>query len=117
MQRRTNTAYDLFARVSTLVPGHPCLLCGGYVDPRRAREEAMRRNDPDAYERLTEKAYGLGEGDPSPAVVTEAAAMAVNEWLAGVTGLAGEAGMVLMSQMSGIAAYRFNTRCSSLLSY
>lgn len=97
MQRRTNKAYDLFARVSTLVPGHPCLLCGGYVDPRRAREEGMRRDDPGAYERLKEEAYVLGEGDPSPAVVTfttEAAAMAVNEWLAGVTGLAGEAGMV-----------------------
>ncbi|ABI76830.1 ThiF family protein [Hyphomonas neptunium ATCC 15444] len=97
MQRRTDTAFDLFARVSTLVPGHSCLLCGGFVDPRRAREEAMRRNDPDAYERLKEEAYVLGEGDPSPAVVTfttEAAAMAVNEWLAGVTGLAGEAGMV-----------------------
>lgn len=97
MQRRTDTAYDLFARVSTLVPGHPCLLCGSYVDPRRAREEAIRRDDPDAYERLKEEAYVLGEGDPSPAVVTfttEAAAMAVNEWLAGVTGLAGEVGMV-----------------------
>ncbi|MEQ9040228.1 MAG: ThiF family adenylyltransferase [Silicimonas sp.] len=97
MQRRTDKAYDLFARVSTLVPGHPCLLCGGYVDPRRAREEAIRRDDPDAYERLKEEAYVLGEGDPSPAVVTfttEAAAMAVNEWLAGVAGLAGEAGMV-----------------------
>ena len=46
---------------------------------------------------LKEEAYVLGEGDPSPAVVTfttEAAAMAVNEWLAGVTGLAGAAGMV-----------------------
>lgn len=97
MQRRTDTAYDLFARVSTLVPGHPCLLCGGYVDPPRAREEVIRRDDPDAYERLKEEAYVLGEGDPSPAVVTfttEAAAMAVNEWLAGVTGLAGAAGMV-----------------------
>ncbi|UWQ74430.1 ThiF family adenylyltransferase [Leisingera sp. M658] len=97
MQRRTGAAYDLFARVSTLVPGHPCLLCGGYLDPRRAREESMRRNDPDAYDRLKEEAYVLGEGDPSPAVVTfttEAATMAVNEWLAGVTGLAGEAGML-----------------------
>jgi molybdopterin/thiamine biosynthesis adenylyltransferase len=97
MQRRTDTAYNLFARVSTLVPGHPCLLCGGYIDPRHAREEAMKRDAPDAYERLKEEAYVLGEGDPSPAVVTfttEAAAMAVNEWLSGVTGLAGEAGMV-----------------------
>lgn len=97
MQRRTETAYDLFARVSTLVPGHPCLLCGGYVDPRRAREEALRRDDPDTFYRLKEEAYVLGEGDPSPAVVTfttEAATMAVNEWLAGVTGLAGEMGML-----------------------
>lgn len=97
MQRRTDTAYDLFARVSTLVPSHPCLLCGGYVDPRRAREEAIRRDDPDAYERLKEEAYVLGEGDPSPAVVTfttEAATMAVNEWLAGVTGFAGKVGML-----------------------
>ncbi len=97
MQRRAETAYDLFARVSILVPGHPCLLCGGYVDPGRAREEALRRDDPDAYHRLKEEAYVLGEGDPSPAVVTfttEAATMAVNEWLAGVTGLAGGSGMV-----------------------
>ncbi len=97
MQRRTDTAYDLFARVSTLVPGHPCLLCGGYIDPHRAREEALQRNDPDAHQRLKEEAYVLGQGDPSPAVVTfttEAAAMAVNEWLAGVTGLAGAAGML-----------------------
>lgn len=97
MQRRSDTVCDLFARVSTLVPGHPCLLCGGYVDPRRAREEALRRDDPDAYHKLKDEAYVLGEGDPSPAVVTfttEAAAMAVNEWLAGITGFAGQIGML-----------------------
>ena len=97
MLRRSNNAYDLFARVSTLVPGHACLLCGSYIDPRRARDEALRRDDHDAYQRLKNEAYVLGEGDPSPAVVTfttEAATMAVNEWLAGVTGLAGEAGML-----------------------
>jgi len=97
MQRRSDVAHDLFARVSTLVAGHSCLLCGGYIDPRRAREEALQRDDPDAYRLLKDEAYVLGEGDPSPAVVTfttEAATMAVNEWLAGITGLAGEAGMV-----------------------
>jgi molybdopterin/thiamine biosynthesis adenylyltransferase len=97
MQRRSETQCDLFARISTLVPGHPCLLCGGYIDPRRAREEVLRRDDPDAYERLKAEAYVLGEGDPSPAVVTfttEASAMAVNEWLAGITGFAGQAGML-----------------------
>ena len=97
MQRRSDTVCDLFARVSTLVPGHPCLLCGGFIDPRRAREESLKRDDPDAFERLREEAYVLGEGDPSPAVVTfttDAATMAANEWLAGITGFAGQAGML-----------------------
>ncbi|MCY4192533.1 MAG: ThiF family adenylyltransferase, partial [Rhodospirillaceae bacterium] len=97
VQRRSHTVYDLFARVSTLVPGHPCLLCGGYIDPRKAREEALKRDDPDAYQRLKDEAYVLGEGNPSPAVVTfttEAATMAVNEWLTGITGFAGQDGMV-----------------------
>lgn len=97
MQRRDDQSFDLFARVSTLVPGHTCLLCGGFIDPRRAREESLRRNDPEAYKQLKEEAYVLGEGDPSPAVVTftsEAASMAVNEWLTGVTGFAGSSGML-----------------------
>lgn len=97
MQRRSDTACDLFARVSTLVPGHPCLLCGGYIDARRAREEALKRTDPVGYEKLKAEAYVLGEGNPSPAVVTfttEASAMAVNEWLAGIAGFAGQGGML-----------------------
>ncbi len=97
MQRRNDETHDLFARVSTLVPGHPCLLCGGFIDPRRAREEALQRDDPDAYEQLKQEAYVLGGGDPSPAVVTfttEAGGMAVNEWLTGVTGFAGSSGML-----------------------
>lgn len=97
MQRRDEQSFDIFARVSTLVPGHPCLLCGDFINPRRAREETLRRTDPDGYEKLKEEAYVLGEGDPSPAVVTfttEAATMAVNEWLAGITGFAGSTGML-----------------------
>lgn len=89
MQRRSSERFDLFARVSTLVAGHPCLLCGGFVDPRRAAEEALKRENPAEFDRLKAEAYVLGEGDPSPAVVsftTEAACMAINEWLAGVTG-------------------------------
>ena len=96
MQRRDAQSFDLFARVTTLVPGHPCLLCGGFINPQRAREEALQRTDPEAYEKLKEEAYLLGEGDPSPAVVTfttEAGAMAVNEWLTGITGFAGANGM------------------------
>jgi len=97
MQRRNDRSFDLFARVSTLVAGHSCLLCGGFINPRRAREETLRRSDPQTYEQLKEEAYVLGEGDPSPAVVTfttEAASMAVNEWLTGITGFAGVSGML-----------------------
>lgn len=89
MQRRPDGEYDLFARTSTLVAGHPCLVCGEFINSVRAREENLRRRDQTAYERLKAEAYVLGEGDPSPAVVTfttEAAAMAVNEWLAAATG-------------------------------
>jgi hypothetical protein len=73
--------------------------CSAAVTSIRAARVKKRldANDPGAYQRLKEEAYVLGEGDPSPAVVTfttEAATMAVNEWLAGVTGLAGEAGML-----------------------
>ncbi len=97
MQRRTDQSFDLFARVSTLVAGHTCLLCGGFIDHRRAREETLCRRDLHAYELLKEEAYVLGEGDPSPAVVTfttEAASMAVNEWLTGISGFAGSTGML-----------------------
>jgi molybdopterin/thiamine biosynthesis adenylyltransferase len=88
IQRRMDGNYDLFGRVSTLVAGHPCLLCSGHIDPRRAREEKLQRHDPEGYERLKAEAYVLGEGNPSPAVVTftsETAAMAVNELLVGIT--------------------------------
>ena len=70
MQKRGTGGFDLFARTSTLVDGHPCLVCGGHIDPRRASEEALKRRDPDGYALLKEEAYVLGEGDPSPAVVT-----------------------------------------------
>ena len=96
MQRRTSGDFDLFARVSTLVDGHSCLICGRHISPRRAAEEALKRRDPEGYRKLKEEAYVLGEGDPSPAVVTfttEAACMAVNELLAAVTGFHGASGM------------------------
>lgn len=96
MQRRADNGFDLFARVSTLVDGHPCLLCGRHIDPRRAHEEALKRRDPGRYEALKQEAYVLGEGDPAPAVAaftTEAACMAIGELLAAVTGFHGKSGM------------------------
>lgn len=96
MQRRPDNSFDLFARISTLVDGHPCLLCGQHIDPQRAQEQPMKRRDPAGFESLKQEAYVLGEGDPAPAVAaftTEAGCMAIGELLAAVTGFHGKSGM------------------------
>jgi len=80
--------YNLVARVSTIVPGHACLLCRGLVDPRRASAEDLARSNPLEFARRKAEAYVEDGGDPAPAVVTfttEAAAMAVNELIQGLT--------------------------------
>jgi molybdopterin/thiamine biosynthesis adenylyltransferase len=38
-------------RVTTLLPGHTCLLCRGIVNPVIARDEVLKRNNPAEYER------------------------------------------------------------------
>ena len=88
--------YEMAGRVTVLTPGTPCLLCRGLVDPVRAREEALRRMDPEEFERRKAEAYVSGGGDPAPVVVTfttEAACMAVNELLQALTAFRGDGGM------------------------
>jgi molybdopterin/thiamine biosynthesis adenylyltransferase len=80
---------DISARVTTLIPPEPCLLCRGAVDLEIAREEDLRRQTPEEYERRKREAYIRGAGNPNPAVVTfttEAACMGVNEFLNRVVG-------------------------------
>jgi hypothetical protein len=89
--------YNIVARVSTVLPGHSCLLCRGLIDPRRASEEDLARSNPAEYGRRKTEAYVEGGGDPAPAVVTfttEAAAMAVNELIQGLTNFREQPGMV-----------------------
>lgn len=88
--RRANPPlpFNLVARVSTIVPGHACLLCRGLVDPRLASAEDLARSNPLEFARRKAEAYVDDGGDPAPAVVTfttEAAAMAVNELIQGLT--------------------------------
>lgn len=86
---------DLSGRVTTIFPGFPCLLCHGVIDTQMAHAEALRRADPTEYERQKREAYVLGEGNPSPAVVTftdEVASMAINELLHRLTGYRGTSG-------------------------
>ncbi len=85
----------LDGRVSVLGPGNTCLLCRGIVNPDVARAEGLRRSDPAEYELRKAEGYVLGEGNPSPAVVTfttEVACMAVNELIHRMQGYKGEDG-------------------------
>ncbi|NQY97500.1 MAG: ThiF family adenylyltransferase [Henriciella sp.] len=96
MRPRGGESVDVSGRVSTLVPGHACLLCQNVIDPQLAAEDGLKRGDPHQYERLKAEAYVKGGGDPAPAVVTftsEIASVAVNELIAGITGFQGSAGM------------------------
>jgi molybdopterin/thiamine biosynthesis adenylyltransferase len=82
----------LDGRITCVGPGETCLICRGIVDAQRAREESLRANDPDEYERQKKEAYVLGEGNPSPSVVTfttEVAAMALNELIHRLHGFRG----------------------------
>lgn len=94
--KATGASPEMTGRVSTVLPGRPCLLCLGAVDPRMAAEDALRRKDPAEHARRKAEAYVVGGGDPAPAVVTfttELAAAAVNEMIDGLTGFRGPNGM------------------------
>ena len=86
---------DLTGRVTVLVPGAPCLLCRGIVDPSVARDEDLRRRSPKEYERRKREAYVRGGGNPAPAVATfttATACLAVDEMLQALTGFRGPGG-------------------------
>lgn len=87
----------LDGRVTVLGPNHPCLLCWGVIDPVLAREESLRRDTPEEYERHKAEAYVIGEGDPNPSVVTfttEVACMAIQEFVHRLQGFRGPDGAV-----------------------
>lgn len=86
---------EMAARVSVLFPSSACHACRGTIDPVEARDEDLRRTNPEEYERQKAEAYVRGAGNPAPAVVTfttEAATMAVNELLAGLVDFRGSGG-------------------------
>jgi molybdopterin/thiamine biosynthesis adenylyltransferase len=64
----------LFGRVTTVVPGVPCLMCRRRIDPAALQAEALPS---DERERLAAEGYvpGLGEPDPSVGAFTTLAAM------------------------------------------
>jgi molybdopterin/thiamine biosynthesis adenylyltransferase len=88
---------DLNGRVTSVLPGRPCLICSGIVNAARANEEDLERTRPEEFQRRKDEAYVIGGGDPAPAVVTfttEMAAVAVDELVAALTGFHGMEGMI-----------------------
>lgn len=86
---------DMSGRVTVLIPGAPCLLCRGIVDPVTARDEDLKRRHPEEYERRKKEAYVRNSGQLAPAVVTfttATACLAVDEMLQGLTGFRGSEG-------------------------
>lgn len=80
---------ELAGRATVLIPGAPCLLCRGIIDPVTARDEQLRRSQPEEYERRKREAYIRGGGNPAPAVVTfttATACLAIDEMLQGLAG-------------------------------
>jgi molybdopterin/thiamine biosynthesis adenylyltransferase len=92
-----NRFNDLSGRVTVLTPGAPCLLCRGIVDPITARDEDLRRRQPEEYDRRKHEAYVRGSNNHAPAVVTfttATACMAIDELLQGLIGFRGQEGWV-----------------------
>lgn len=93
---KSGVDYDMAGRVTTILPGNPCLMCLGVVSAQRAAAEGLQRADPKEFERRKSEAYVEGGGDPAPAVVTfttSIACAAVDELMQGLTGFRGADGM------------------------
>ncbi len=75
---------DMTGRTTLLYPGAPCLLCRHIVDPVKAREEILQKNDPEQYSKLKHDGYVIGRGEPEPAFIattTSVACMAIEEFV------------------------------------
>ncbi len=87
----------LDGRMTILQPGYVCLLCRGVINTTIARDQMLKQQNPDEYERRKAEAYVQGEGNPSPSVVlftTDVASMALQELVHRLQGFRGEGGAV-----------------------
>jgi len=84
-------------RVTVVSPGEVCLICREIINVNIARDESMKRQLPEQYQKLKEEAYVTGEGNPAPAVAfftTEVATMALQELVHRLQGFRGDEGSV-----------------------
>jgi molybdopterin/thiamine biosynthesis adenylyltransferase len=87
----------LDGRVTVLQPGDACLLCRGVINTTIARDQMLKQQNPDEYERRKAEAYVQGEGNPSPSVVlftTDVASLALQELVHRLQGFRGDDGAV-----------------------
>jgi len=85
-----NTLAGIDGRVTTLIPGHACLVCRGRVDLQRARTELLT---PGERKRLVDEGYAPALGAVEPSVVTfttTVASFAVTELLDRLIGFGAE---------------------------
>lgn len=83
---------DMTGRVTSIYPGSPCLLCRNIVDPRKAREQELRKKSPEEFQRQKLEGYVLDGGDPEPAFIgmtTSVACLAMDEFSQMLSGFRG----------------------------
>ena len=79
---------EVIARVTIMLPGHPCLWCRGRIDPERMRQEALADEERAALE-AEGYVEGLADADPSVMTFTTlAASLAVSEMTERIVGYA-----------------------------
>lgn len=97
----TNGVTEVYARVTWLAAGLPCLLCLGRIDPVRAAAEAL---DPDERVRLSGEGYVPDLAEPDASVVsfaTTAAALACSTMVLRVTGIGDHETNEIILDLSG----------------
>jgi molybdopterin/thiamine biosynthesis adenylyltransferase len=87
----------LDGRVTVLLPENTCLMCREIINPIQVRDENLKYEDSKEYNQRKSESYILGEGNPSPAVVTfttEVASMAIQELIHRLQGFRGTDGAI-----------------------
>lgn len=80
-------------RVTTLLPGSPCVFCRGIVTSDIISAEVMHRNNPGEYARQRKQGYVPELAGTAPSVVmftTSVASVAISEMLQRLTGFMGD---------------------------
>lgn len=86
------TIRSIDGRVTTLMPGAPCLFCRGRISAERIGHEVLRATNPDAALHQQREGYIPELADPAPAVIpftTSVGAAAVMEFMHRLTGFMG----------------------------